>query len=940
MRKPHSIHLLTIVQTISIFWLFTYLPQTHAFLFFSGGYSASNHKLIGKTASSFAVSKGAATYTIPIIVPPGEQSLTPKLSLNYHSKSSPGIMGVGWHISGISVISRCGKTLPTDGIAHKVQLDNQDRFCLNGHRLILISGTYGADGSEYRTEIASQQKIIAHGQAGNGPAWFKVYTKSGEIMEFGHSDSSRVEAQGKATVFNWLISRISNRYNKHIDFNYSERNQYSESVLTQVSYSIGGNHQVSVNYSYADLDHKLIPDTAQNKIAGSRVNQSRYLSKVQVNMNNHSIRTYTPTYKHRQNNNRLPLLTELQECVEGKCLPKIQFTWAEQQALQKSNLPDKLSIPFPYFEICDTNEAISYYTLWSNHNPFFQVSKYCKITYDFNRDGINDRVDNNKIYLGLGDGKEIDLGQTTRLDYNGDGAVDKLTAKTFSHGSVLYIESAVSTQDLLTIIDNDNHQTIITYMDGSKDNHYQPISSSLLRSKEAAITRPGFLVKQVQIPNGIGGTVETTYRYSGGKNNPSQRGRSGIQWIESHNQQSGQKTRTEFYVNWPYTGSPKRTRTWQNNQLLSDTTWQYQSKKRANITAVWHSQKETKTYAPEGNHLSTQLSQMGTPDRFGNISKITQTTEDHINHLTWETHTENTYQNTPNTWLIGKLTRSEVTHKKTGHPNISKTATFQYNWQGLLSTEISEPDDTATLYQKITHQYNSHGDKIATIYRGKNAQGQWQERKTQTQLSYLTYGNKPSKKIILTNPMGQQETRIYQLKHNALIAHTGPNNLSTHWYYDALGRKIQEVRADGTISTWQYQQSNWSGATYQTVQQNPGAASITTYFDALNRQVRVLTTAVNGQSIITDKRYDNLGHEKTRTHPHFSGETAAKLESYYDRESRLIRQDRPNANGTHDSTHYRYDAYQHTKTDPLGNQKTTHYDAKGNIIKTEQGRYH
>lgn len=33
--------------------------------------------------------------------------------------------------------------------------DNNDKICLNGQRLIAINGTYGANGTEYRTNFAS-----------------------------------------------------------------------------------------------------------------------------------------------------------------------------------------------------------------------------------------------------------------------------------------------------------------------------------------------------------------------------------------------------------------------------------------------------------------------------------------------------------------------------------------------------------------------------------------------------------------------------------------------------------------------------------------------------------------------------------------------------------------------------------------------------------------
>jgi hypothetical protein len=39
-----------------------------------------------------------------------------------------------------------------DGAIGGVNYDGNDRFCLDGQRLVAITRTYGSDGAEYRTE--------------------------------------------------------------------------------------------------------------------------------------------------------------------------------------------------------------------------------------------------------------------------------------------------------------------------------------------------------------------------------------------------------------------------------------------------------------------------------------------------------------------------------------------------------------------------------------------------------------------------------------------------------------------------------------------------------------------------------------------------------------------------------------------------------------------
>src|SRR5690349_21477338 len=135
--------------------------------------------------TSGVTSDGAATYEIPIWVPPGRRGIQPNLALLYNSRGGNGLLGVGWQLKGFSIISRCRKTIAQDGETKEIEFTTGaagSRFCLDGQRLTAASGTYGENGAEYRTEHETFVKVVSIGSDPLGPKYFKVYLKNGQIL--------------------------------------------------------------------------------------------------------------------------------------------------------------------------------------------------------------------------------------------------------------------------------------------------------------------------------------------------------------------------------------------------------------------------------------------------------------------------------------------------------------------------------------------------------------------------------------------------------------------------------------------------------------------------------------------------------------------------------------------------------------------------------------
>ena len=150
---------------------------------FSGALPAleTGHEDVGFTAGDFMVDQtGQAAYSIPIYAGVGTAGVAPKVGLQYSSAGSNGHVGVGWSISGVTVISRCRETAESKDVTGTLEpkpitYGSDDKFCLNGERLFVSNGgVYGANGTQYRTEKDQFARVISIGGSANNPNYFTL----------------------------------------------------------------------------------------------------------------------------------------------------------------------------------------------------------------------------------------------------------------------------------------------------------------------------------------------------------------------------------------------------------------------------------------------------------------------------------------------------------------------------------------------------------------------------------------------------------------------------------------------------------------------------------------------------------------------------------------------------------------------------------------------
>jgi RHS repeat-associated protein len=292
--------------------------------------AAQAQTLVGRTVGEAGVSAtGAARYVVPLVLPPGTNGLAPSLAIAYDSRGGNGLLGAGFHLAGFSTIERCARTLAQDGVVGGVALDFTDRYCLDGKRLRVTSGTYGSAGSQYQTEVEEFSRVTAIGQAGNGPASFRVEASEGLTYEYGATTDSRIESTGSATPRTWALSRVLDRSGNTIDFFYAEDSAGGGYRPLRIDYT--GNTQVGTPAYYAvRFYYELRPaaDVLSGYQAGATITESLRLDRIDVQHYGSStvVRSFDVSYAPAGPSGR-SRLASVQECSGAECLPATTFSW-------------------------------------------------------------------------------------------------------------------------------------------------------------------------------------------------------------------------------------------------------------------------------------------------------------------------------------------------------------------------------------------------------------------------------------------------------------------------------------------------------------------------------------------------------------------------------------------------------------------------------------
>jgi RHS repeat-associated protein len=303
----------------------------------------------GNFSGNFAADPtGAATFALPIVVPPGTAGVQPSLALTYNSHGENGYAGTGWQLTGLSAIGRCNATYELDGYKAGIDFGPRDRFCLDGNRLVAVSGEYGAPGTVYHTARETQTSVISNGTCGDGPCSFTAYNRNGDRLSFGGTADSRVAAQGRTdgAVRTWAVDRIVDLNGNYTTVAYSNDAATGEYVPLHVDYT--GNEvtglapQRRVAFAYEPRS-----DVIRRYLGGSLVQVTKRLRSIATSVSGETVQTYTIDYETSSFTQRSRPKSVTVCDSQAVCLPPVTLGWQTEDgdfAAASSTLPGPLYV--------------------------------------------------------------------------------------------------------------------------------------------------------------------------------------------------------------------------------------------------------------------------------------------------------------------------------------------------------------------------------------------------------------------------------------------------------------------------------------------------------------------------------------------------------------------------------------------------------------------
>jgi hypothetical protein len=273
---------------------------------------------------------GSATYTIPLVVPPGSAGTAPKLSLAYDSQSPAGPLGAGWSVGGLSRITRGSKNLRTDGLIRGVHLDADDALYLDGQRLLPASPGCSTSVKTVTFVKEADDQTIVQATCGDASGFgsFVVRTKAGLSLHFGETKDSQIKLDDGKTILLWVCNSVEDSAGNFILFSYSQNGSGDYNVKS-INYT--GNRNTGLKpYANIAFNYDTVSQASTAFIAGHQIRRDSRLASIVSSVGAAPANRYDLKYDDVQSINRFVLtsITTSGEGASADTYPSTKFTYS------------------------------------------------------------------------------------------------------------------------------------------------------------------------------------------------------------------------------------------------------------------------------------------------------------------------------------------------------------------------------------------------------------------------------------------------------------------------------------------------------------------------------------------------------------------------------------------------------------------------------------
>jgi RHS repeat-associated protein len=585
---------------------------------------------------------------------------------------------------------------------------------------------------------------------------------------------------------------------------------------------------------------------------------------------------------------------------------------------------------------------------------------YTVVAGDWNGDGKTDIAlisqtsgTPHQILLSTGTGFEAGTtisnsdtnGAAVVADWNNDGASDIWLQK--ASGDTVYTFAYVP--ELMTSVSNGVGATVTVSYD--RLNHgtiYTKGTGAVYPNSD--LIGPYYVASQMSTSNGIGGTYNLTYAYTGAKTDmslhyPTSGPKSNLlnsafetfSTMAVTDSQTGIVQTTNFGTTYPTYGSHSTVTVKSGSitlhQISNTITSSNVGGGGAGEAYYFNSlQQSVVTGADLSGTAFPSATTTFTYDAYGNILTKSVSVSDGSSQTV-----TNTYNNDTTDWFLGQKLTTQV-QNIVGSSNLTRKWSFAYNSQNLPNQAVIEPGVTALSYTD-TIGYDSYGNRNDDTITGSGIT---------TRSAGVTYDSLGEFPITTTNALTQSDQYTYNAAFGETLTHTDPNSIVVATAaYDTLSRTTTLTRPDGNKTAISYSYCsgvNGGSASCPTygaylMQSTPensssgqnGAQSIV-YYDALGRTIATDIQGFSGGWIQVSTQYNaNLQVSET-SRPYFvSGGTPAWTTYTYDALGRVTKATFPD---TSYST-YGFNALTTTVTNAASETTTTVKNAQGLVASVE-----